>query len=273
MLFLSVSLGDLELPFPKCERIIYSNNPLEKVICQLRFPPILKIVSELPACFQGKIRADFPNFLEKEELALSMPKAIRNNMPPEMLRQIAPQGTKNYEFSSEDDNIKVNLTQTFLAFSTTQYKQWEKFGINLKKSLKALNEVYKPSYFTRIGLRYINVIKPTILGMKNVKWNDLLKPHVLGMLVENCMHDRVKSVEAKYEILLEDNSSIAKIILMLIKEKDESSFVIDTDLFNETRAEIDEIDEKLNYLHDRAYRLIRWCITKRLHEALEPTPL
>jgi hypothetical protein len=45
-------------PFPESERIIYAKNPLESVICQLRFPAILKISSEPPVEFQETLRKD-----------------------------------------------------------------------------------------------------------------------------------------------------------------------------------------------------------------------
>ena len=53
------------MPFPEVKRVIYKKNPLDRVICQLRFAPILKIDAEIPADFQEMIRADFPNYSEK----------------------------------------------------------------------------------------------------------------------------------------------------------------------------------------------------------------
>ena len=44
------------MPFPVTKRIIYKKNPLVEVICQLRFPPILSIDTEIPARFQGAIK-------------------------------------------------------------------------------------------------------------------------------------------------------------------------------------------------------------------------
>ncbi|MCH7755956.1 TIGR04255 family protein, partial [candidate division KSB1 bacterium] len=55
------------MPFPEVKRVIYKKNPLDRVICQLRFSPILKIDAEIPAEFQDMIRADFPNYSEKTD--------------------------------------------------------------------------------------------------------------------------------------------------------------------------------------------------------------
>ena len=46
----------------KYSRVIYKNNPLERVLIQLKFPPILLIDSQEPAEFQEKIRSSFPYY-------------------------------------------------------------------------------------------------------------------------------------------------------------------------------------------------------------------
>ena len=49
---------------PRC---IYRSNQLAEVICQLRFPEILKIPTETPAAFQDAIREDFPRYARRME--------------------------------------------------------------------------------------------------------------------------------------------------------------------------------------------------------------
>ncbi|MBL8785507.1 MAG: TIGR04255 family protein, partial [Deltaproteobacteria bacterium] len=49
---------------PESPRVIYASNPLADVICQVRFPRILRIDNELPADFQDAIRGQFPHFAE-----------------------------------------------------------------------------------------------------------------------------------------------------------------------------------------------------------------
>jgi hypothetical protein len=46
--------------FPDSARVIYGKAPLTGVVCQLRFPPILRIESAPPADFQDRIREQFP---------------------------------------------------------------------------------------------------------------------------------------------------------------------------------------------------------------------
>lgn len=43
--------------FPPTQRVIYHKNPLVEVVCQLRFPTILKIDAEIPVAFQEAVRS------------------------------------------------------------------------------------------------------------------------------------------------------------------------------------------------------------------------
>jgi hypothetical protein len=49
------------------ERVLYEKNPLESVICQVRFPTILRVDSEVPSDFQDRIRGRFPIFSESSD--------------------------------------------------------------------------------------------------------------------------------------------------------------------------------------------------------------
>ena len=48
---------------PRC---IYRNNQIAEVICQFRFPEILKIASDPPAAFQEAIRAAYPQYVRRQ---------------------------------------------------------------------------------------------------------------------------------------------------------------------------------------------------------------
>jgi uncharacterized protein (TIGR04255 family) len=262
------------MPFPEVKRVIYGKNPLRQVVCQLRFPPILRIDAEIPASFQERIRSAFPNYTEKSEMNLAVPEGV--DVPAEVLRRVVQaSGTKNYEFASEDGNWQVNLTRTFLALSTSRYRKWEDFRDMLLEPLNTLVIEYAPAYFSRIGLRYVDVIKRSTLGLENVDWNKLLKPHVLGVLSSVEVRDSVKDAEAQYEIGLADGKSVVRIITKLAKDSADGEiyFIIDSDFFYAERTKIEAAVDRLNFLNVRATNLIQWAITPLLHQAMEPEDL
>lgn len=262
--------------FPDVKRVIYRNNPLEDVVCQLRFQPILRIDTDVPAKFQESIRSNYPNFNEESEVVIGIPSEASQHLPADIVGQaIKSMGIKNYSFSSDDGLWKVNLTRTFLALSTKQYKKWEEFVANLQEPFEALMAIYSPGSFSRVGLRYIDIIKRSKLGIETVPWRELLQPHVAGILTLPEIADSVTAFENVYNISLDTDRNIARIVMKFVKatENDEICFMIDSDFSYTGKMASDEILPKLQYFNVNASRLIRWAISSRLHDAMRPEEL
>lgn len=244
--------------------MIYDKNPLEEVICQLRFPQILRIDSELPAQFQERIRREFPVYSEDESIS------VPANFPAELrglikLQFATPPSTRR--FSSSDGKWTVSLSSEFLALSTTAYVRWEDFRIRLRTPLDALVEVYGPSFFSRLGLRYRDLIRRSKLGLSAVAWNELLRPHIAAELTAS----KVPVVEARHQVIfLIEAERRARLLHGLQKQDDEECYTIDADFFTEGRTEIPDAERVLTDFNREARRLFGWCITPRLHEAMAP---
>lgn len=262
------------MPFPDAPRVVYKKNPLHEVICQLRFPAILKIDTEVPTQFQERIRYNFPEFSEKGP-ALPIFKNAQIDIPADIFQSLTLTGNKNYEFSSEDKVWTINLTRTFIALSTKKYKRREEFKEHLSVPLKALIDIYKPAAFSRVGLRYIDIIRRSELKLEDVPWSELLRPQVLWLLSSSDVNTNIRSFQAQCEIELEDKISIARVITALVdgQESNEKCFMIDTDFYTNKKTAITDVDSKLDFFHIQGARLIQWLITKRLHKAMEPEEL
>jgi uncharacterized protein (TIGR04255 family) len=111
------------------------------------------------------------------------------------------------------------------------------------------------------------------LGLEDASWTDLLKPHILGILGSDDVGVNIKNFESTYEIQLSDGESVARMVTGLMEKESETCYKIDTDFFNSTKMDMDSTQEKLEYLRRRGSRLFQWCITDRLHEAMEPQEL
>ena len=264
------------MTFPNSDRVIYSRNPLDSVICQVRFPPILRIETEIPTAFQERIRKDFPEYIEKEEVLLPLGLISRADSPKpgdEILGQIIPSRTRSHQFVSEDGNWQVNLTRNFLALSTRVYIRREDFRDRFSGPLNALKDIYEPLHFSRVGLRYIDVIKRSELELQKVEWGQLLIPGILGLVCDQTVSRTISSYESKCEINLDDESSIARIRAAIVHWEDrnnEECFRIDTDFFDAHKIAIQDVSSKLEYFYEQASRLIQWVIKSELHEAMHP---
>lgn len=265
----------MPLPFPDTPRVIYRKNPLEQVVCQIRFPSILKIDTQIPAEFQDMIRDEYPMFSETRELApeFPMPPEILSQLPQEIADSIPIPATNrmNYKFSTSDDKWVVNLTNNFLALTCFEYIQWESFRQHLELPLNILMEIYRPALFSRIGLRYVNVIRRSQLGLEDIEWSNLIQPYIAGVL---SVFDKnsVRGSLSNEEILLSDDAGVVRIIhgLATAKRNNEMVYLIDNDFFFEGNMEITHATERLGYFNNWGRRLFRWAITDRLHESMAP---
>lgn len=264
------------MPFPDVSRVRYRRSPLDQVICQLRFPPILRIDASAPAVFQEAIRSKFPEFAESSDVRMELPAGLTDKISPALLSQAVKSATtRNYQFGTTDGAWKVNLTRAFLALTSSAYETWEDFSARFEAVAHPFVEEYKPAYFTRIGLRYTDVIRRSKLGLKDRDWADLLRPAVAGLAGDRDISGDVRAFEGSTEIVLEDGVSVLRIRTGYVtpKDSDEVCFSIDSDFFNDTQTPIGEMAGRLEFLHSRATRLIQWCVTKMLHNAMEPEPV
>ena len=260
------------MPFPQGERVIYNKNPLTKVICQLRYPPILRIDSEIPSNFQDEIREAFPLYNEKVELQQETAMGLKSQFHPELLKQLTKTSVnKNHEFSSEDGIWKINLVRTFLSISTSRYIRWEEFIKMFRPSINALLEIYKPPFFTRAGLRYVDIFDRSKLNLEGCDWTELLNPQFIGLLSTE-IGPNIKHCENIYEISLIDNQSMLRIATSFVQnaQSKEQCYMVDSDFYLPSRVKPEDLMDKLGFLHERATRLIRWIITDKLHYAMEP---
>src|SRR5690242_15423151 len=149
--------------FPNSPRVVYEHAPLLSVVCQLRFPSLLRIESEPPVDFQERIRDNFPQY---ERGQAGLPAGV--TLPPDVMRLIGQKlGGSGYHFSKENGSARVTLTPDFLALETSRYTEWKNFRADLEGPLRALVDVYRPSFFSRIGLRYQNAIDRAVIGLSD----------------------------------------------------------------------------------------------------------
>lgn len=257
--------------FPDSPRVAYARNPLDQVICQLRYPAILRVASQPPVEFQEAIRSTFPLFTERKDSSVDVPPELLKALPPDFF---GPQGDTVFDFKTEDEKLTVSLAKEFLALTSQRYTSWEQFRASLLTPFDALKRIYQPSFLVRIGLRYRNIIRRSLLQLGDEPWRNLLADHFVGELKDEQVSQSVKG--SANELVLGDSEGRSVRLmhgLITHRPSEEQCYLIDADFFTEKRVGCDEINEVLGSFNADAGRLFRWCITERLHRALEPTTL
>lgn len=253
------------------ERCVYAKNQLAEVICQLRFPEILSIGANLPVDFQEAIRGDFPQYSARKEQPAPKLTGTPGNVTVEN-----GQPTINYQFVSADGAFRVNLTSKFISLACTRYTAWEDFAKKLDKPLAAFIRIYKPAYFERIGLRYVNVFSRKALDLEGEPFRNLIHERYLGILSDEQIAENTAArttVDADFTIR---GGCRAKIhagpgMLKRGNEKDpEVKFIFDQDLYMPGKVAVNLSTGALQTLHAQGWSIFRDAITDTLHEAMEP---
>lgn len=252
-------------------RSIYRKNQLGEVICQLRFPEILTIEANIPAQFQEAIRQLFPRYSVRQEI----PAPKLTGMPGNMMLENQPK-SNNYQFVSADGRWRVNLTSKFISLACARYTDWEEFAAMLDKPLAAFIQIYRPAYFERVGLRYLNFISRQALDLSGTAFRELIQPQYLGLLAdEEVMEANASRCSMDAELALRGGCR-AKIHAGpgLVKrngqQDQEVKFVLDLDLYMAGNVPVNHSAGALQTLHSQAYSIFRGAITDTLHDAMEP---
>lgn len=259
--------------FPNAERCNYTKNQILETVCQLRFPTILSVEANLPADFQDAIRDVFPRY------------ECRKEQPAPKITAVAGQPAKveqqpvisNHTFLSADNTRRINLTQNFIALTVQNYTCWEDFAKLLDQALAEFIRIYKPAYFERVGLRYVNAVSRNALDIANTPWRELIEDKYLGLMADEamaeqnflrCSQDVETNLPGGCRMKLHAGPGLVR------RGNDtsdkEAKYVLDIDVSMSGNVPINISAGAMNILHTHAYNVFRDAITDTLHDAMEP---
>lgn len=263
--------------FSNRPRTEYGRAPAHEVICQLRYPAILSINNVEPADFQEAIRAEFPQYARRQDT--TPPQITGLGGPNPQVRQQPP--VTNYNFLSEDGLWKLNLTQNFIALSTLRYTGWETFAHQLDKPLAEFISIYKPAYFERVGLRYVNIFSRERLGLADMSWGELFAPAYTGPLREpdvreenflNCATDLLFKLDSSCQAKIHAGPGQVKNNAQGAPQDPEIKFIFDMDLSMGAGQKLacTLSAGALETLHAHATRIFEGAVTDTLRAAMRP---
>jgi uncharacterized protein (TIGR04255 family) len=258
--------------FPESTRETYERNPLKEVICQLRFPTILKITGEPPVDFQEAVRRGYPTYT-KEGSNIALPKEI-NEFLAGFPISAGLQQSVTHKFETEDRKRFISLTDNFVALSDRGYVEWRNFRGAMEQVERVFQETYQPSYYERIGLRYQNSIDREPLGLASRPWAELLNPSFLGLLAVT--EQQISQIRTQSLVKLPDSSpGFVRIVhgFAGAARGPKQIYVIDADFYSDQRSETSNAFRILDDFNRLASRFFRWAITPDLRTALGPRPI
>ena len=195
-----------------------------------------------------------------------MPTKVGEAQPP-------IRSSRSYRFFTSTRDWQAVLATGFVALAAYKYTRWEHFRQRLRLVTEALMKVYSVREFTRIGLRYRDVIDRSDLGLPGKSWADLLKEPVVGWLGSGPLTEAA-ATSFTSTIVFEHEDVRLRIQSGLVQSDvtKERAFLLDADYYTEAKIPAD-IESAINHadrLHRYAGPFFRWCITEELHRALRP---
>jgi uncharacterized protein (TIGR04255 family) len=257
------------MAFPESERVVYEVHTLNQVICQLTFPPILAIGSEAPAAFQDRIRNEYPLYQRQE--TPQVPKEISDllaNLP------VRPPASVVHHFSTADEKRVIALGPESVSVTETDYDEWPALRPQIEIAKRALEEIYQPAFYSRVGLRYQDVLDRDVLGLAHRAWSDLLNPALTGFLGAEEAEIRESVTEQWETTVVRLDPPVAggavRVQHGLATAEGESKvvYLLDADYFTNTRQEGAAVLDILDHFRREAGNLFRWAISPLLDDAL-----
>lgn len=239
----------MAIGLPQAAEIHLQNSPITEVVAQVRFPPLLSVLKEPPADFQELIRQRFPQ-LTRENTAQV---AINNDDQPSLTFQ-----PPVYRFSSVEAESQAVLSTDFFAVSSKRYTGWRRYLDDLTYVFDAVSHIYKPSYMSRVGLRYINHLTPENTGVhERSALFQLVRPELTatlhGPFWENA--DEMISV-----VSFADGEARLNLRYGYSTTDTFPTFLLDFDYFEEGTIPLDDVLPRLERYHATIYDAFRWCL-------------
>lgn len=149
-------------PLPALE---LARNPLTAVLAQVVISPVLKMESFLPSIQDDLRKNGFPGYRreDSQEIQIGPTPAVKV--------------ATRWLFIDKDNCNAVILTPGAVVLQTSRYEKFEKFTELAKTALGIIGKHAEISLSQRLGLRYVNLIRPE----KDKELNHYLQPGLMGL--------------------------------------------------------------------------------------------
>lgn len=240
------------MPFkiPQANHIVFTRNFLQSVICQIKVQPIFLIASDIPpAEFQDKIRKQYPIVRKENNVQVEMQ---GGNIKPTRLGN-------TWRFQSEDNLWQVTLDAAFISLESKNYKHFGDFRQKFEEIYDAFVTTYAPSRPERIGLRYINLVRP--INLRTISdWVKWIKPELFGLIGDDkLIQEPIIHDFKELQTMQEPGNLILKHGLMRDHEKSQF-YLIDIDRYIMGAKNHEETASFLKQFNTDCFNLFMWAM-------------
>jgi uncharacterized protein (TIGR04255 family) len=255
------------LDFAPHEDVVFDNPPLMAVVCQVKFSPILSLMSEAGvAGFHEAVRRTYPamNRHDSASIAVQGQSMGVTKQPPV------------WQFREEPNDKRwvVGLAVDSVSIETDSYTDFDEFVGRFAVVLAALQQTLRPSATTRVGLRKINELSHPAVERPS-DWARFVRPEVLGILTERNLPAPIAGAFA--EVRFDDaGENVLAVRHGLDPDPDKRlQYFLDLDYFTERPFDVDPengICDLLRHFSNGITNLFHWVVGEDLKLSYSPHP-
>jgi uncharacterized protein (TIGR04255 family) len=244
--------ADRRLTLPHVDSVTYAYNFIRVAVCELRFPELPSLDSPALIEVLQHLRTDYPLHLRPESIKVELGKV-----------ETAP---AKHLFKSRDEEWTVALTASSISVETSRYGTFEQLKGRITKVLAWTKGFRDADFFTRVGLRYVNVI-PFVDRVVDV--TDWVNPALVQPLADG--------VYGTSSVFVQQVEGIANPGRYIFKHgfipnagapnAGSPAYVFDIDLYD-VSVEADRVMRLVEGLHSQSFDLFSWAIGPATRESM-----
>lgn len=229
---------------------------VRNAVCELKFPTLMTLGERRPpSAFVHALRKQYPNPDVVNSLTVG-PGSVGEQSIEHVLRSLKGDWTIV---------LKVNA----IVIETSKYKGFDDFRERINQIVEAASKIIDSDFFTRVGLRYTNIIRST---------DGTLHGWVSPMLLGPLERPEINGVyEYSNRLVMQTNDQDDGIIMQHgirwnspeePATKAVPDYVIDIDNFNGA-TEVKEVMQVIDRLHARSFDVFDWAIDEKTRTSLK----
>jgi uncharacterized protein (TIGR04255 family) len=252
------------LEFCAYEDVIFDDSPLVMVLTQVKFPPILSLMSPAGAAgFQAALRDEYPTMLPTTREA-------EFQVGPNSVG--AQASAPVFKFADDTNEWKVGIASDFVSLETPNYSGIDEFLARFGRVLEVAERTVRPSESRRIGLRMVNSF--VIDGADTTPLRDMLRSELLGVLAVERFPAPISASFTQTSFSDDENMLVLRYGLA---EPDEgkTKFILDMDYVTERPYPVGgdtSIPDVLGYFNEGMTSFFHWALLDPYKDTLRSHP-
>ena len=233
----------------------YKRNFLRQAVCELRFPTLLELGdSRPPASLVSALRKEYPHLELANEVTLGIGVANHDS-------------SNTHIFRSAKMTWSVSIKQSALTIETTAYTEYENLKERVLRAVDAASKVIDSDFFTRIGLRYVNVIDT---GGDDPA-DGWINPVLVAPLRAGCFSG-VQEYAGKLQLAAIDGGCLLQHGIRIKPQQRPGEtifpeYLLDIDTYRNEVA-LSDTAKALDLMHAQAFDFFDWAIGEKAREYL-----